>query len=113
MIQLGSVLILILTSPARCTQCHNKNNIACPGDLGGCLPPSLVCDGSPTCKGGLDEAEEFCRSWRCSPGLVKCPDNLQCIPERDVCSRAHWRYNRHLGKLCVGGGTNSPHMCSK
>ena len=114
MIVVCLLFLLLLLMTASSQVCHNQRNIPCPGGVqAGCLPASSVCDGSPTCRDGQDEEEIFCGSWTCSPGLVKCPDNLQCIPELNVCSKARWRYPRHQGKQCIRGGTHSPEMCSK
>ena len=93
MIQLASVLIIMRSASSEV--CDNKDNIPCPGPEGGCLPPSSVCDGWDTCRHGEDEELQFCLSWNCSQGLVKCPDNLQCIAERSACAKAQWRYHRH------------------
>ena len=114
MIQLASVLIIMRSTSSEV--CDNKDNIPCPGPEGGCLPPSSVCDGWDTCRHGEDEELQFCLSWNCSQGLVKCPDNLQCIAERSACAKAQWRYHRHEAQYdnpCKGGGGSSLEMCSR
>ena len=119
MIQLASLVIFTLDVAASSWLCTNPQNVPCPGPQGasgGCLPPSSVCDGTETCREGEDEEEEFCRSWNCSPGMVKCPDNRQCIPERLACGKAVWRYHRldsQYNAPCRSGGATSSLMCSR
>lgn len=97
----------------------NQGSVPCPGG-DGCLPESSMCDGLATCGDASDEDPSWCAGWPCAPGMVKCPDNIQCIPRRDLCHKALWRHKHlrgtnHVGRArsCVNGGTNSIQSCRR
>ena len=94
----------------------SKGSVECPGGGGGCLPGSSVCDGVETCEDGSDEDTDMCRRWDCVRGFSKCPDNVQCISDRDLCRKSVWRsrsHRRDWGRVvsCKNGGTNSVESC--
>lgn len=46
-----------------------------PDQPGQCIWKQSLCDGFPECASGSDEDPEFCKSFTCGEGTIKCPGN--------------------------------------